>query len=108
MTRRTPALLALLLVVPVVQADPPAVADKAQAILTARCASCHGPGGKSRGGFGYVLDRERLVARQKVIPGKPAESELYERTRLGEMPPPSTKVRLNDAELAALKQWIEA
>src|SRR5262249_47113090 len=49
-----------------------------------------------------------LVARQKVVPGKPAESELYERCRSGEMPPAGAGTRLTDADLATLKKWIEA
>jgi WD40 repeat protein len=80
---------------------------KAQAVLAAHCASCHA-GGKARGGFGYALDRERLVARGKVVPGKPGDSELYERVRTGEMPPAWAKGRVGEADLVALKQWIEA
>jgi len=110
MTRLAPALLALLLAAPVVRAEPPPIAAQAQAVLAKHCASCHGPGGKSKGGFGYILDRERLVARQKVVPGKPAESELYERTRLGEMPPREAVIYVAPGApgVAILKQWIEA
>ena len=86
---------------------PPSVAAKAQAVLAAHCSSCHA-GGKAKGGFGYTLDRERLVARGKVVPGKPADSELYERVRGGEMPPAWAKGRVGEADLATLKQWIEA
>jgi hypothetical protein len=83
------------------------VARQALTVFTTHCVSCHGPDGKSKGGFGYVLDRERLLARQKVVPGKPAESELYERVRNGEMPPAGAKKRPSDADLRALKQWID-
>jgi mono/diheme cytochrome c family protein len=108
MTRFAPALLALPLLVPAARAEPPAIAAQARAVLATHCAACHGGEGTVKGGFGYVLDRERLVARQKVVPGKAADSELYERTRAGEMPPASRKRRPSDADLAALKQWIEA
>jgi WD40 repeat protein/mono/diheme cytochrome c family protein len=108
MTRSAPALLALLLSVAAVRADPPPLAAKARAVLAAHCAPCHGDGGKAKGGFGYALDRERLVARSKVVPGKPADSELYERVRGGDMPPLWSKRRPSGDELATLKQWIEA
>ena len=32
-----------------------------------------------------MLDRDKLVARNKVVPGSPAESELYQRVHSGEM-----------------------
>jgi len=110
MTRSAFALLVLPLVVPAVRADPPTIAAKAQAVLSAHCAACHGPGGKSKGGFGYVLDRERLIARQKVVPGKPADSEVYERVRLGEMPPREATIYVAPGApgVAILKEWIEA
>jgi hypothetical protein len=106
MTRLAP-LVALLLLAPTLRADPPAVAVKAQAVLAAHCSACHA-GGKAKGGFGYALDRDRLIARQKVVPGKPADSELYERVRSGEMPPAGSKARLGETDRAALKEWIEA
>jgi hypothetical protein len=107
MTRLAPSLLALLLLAPAVRADPPPVATKAQTVLEKHCAACHSTT-KAKGGFGYVLDRDRLVARQKVIPAKPADSELYERARSGEMPPPSAKARPTPADVAVLKEWIDA
>jgi mono/diheme cytochrome c family protein len=108
MMRLASPLLALLLLASCVRADPPPVAVKAEAVLAAHCSACHA-NGKARGGFGYALERERLVARQKVVPGKPADSELYERVRSGEMPPAGgARPRPSDADLAVLKQWIEA
>jgi mono/diheme cytochrome c family protein len=107
MTRVALAPLALLLSVTAVRADPPSLAAKARAVLAAHCASCH-DGGKAKGGFGYTLDRERLIARQKVVPGKPAESELYDRVRTGDMPPAEAKRRPAEADVAVLKEWIEA
>ena len=60
---------------------------KAQALLKQHCASCHGFDGAAKGGFGYALDRDRLIARGKVVPGSAADSELYQRVQAGEMPP---------------------
>jgi WD40 repeat protein/mono/diheme cytochrome c family protein len=108
MTRRAPVLLVLLLAVPTARADPPAIALQAKAVLAAHCAACHGGSDKVKGGFGYVLDRERLIARQKVVPGKLADSELYERVKNSEMPPANWKRRPSEADLTTLKQWIEA
>src|SRR5688572_11005461 len=41
-----------------------------EAMFEQRCASCHGPG-KSQGGFGDILDRDRLVAQGKIVPRDP-------------------------------------
>ncbi len=85
-----------------------AIADKALAVLRTHCGSCHGPGGTSKGGFGYVLDRDRLVARNQVVPGSAADSALYQRVRDGEMPPPGKRPRPGPDDLAALRRWIDA
>ena len=39
------------------------LAAKAQAILKANCSRCHGQETPAKGGFNYVLDRDKLVAR---------------------------------------------
>jgi mono/diheme cytochrome c family protein len=84
------------------------LADKALAALRTHCGACHGPGGTSKGGFGYVLDRDRLVARNQVVPGNAADSALYQRVRDGEMPPPGKRPRPGPDDLAALRRWIDA
>lgn len=81
--------------------------SRAEAILRTHCAACHGPGGSGKGGFDYLLDRDRLVARNQVVPGKPAESPLLQRIEQGEMPP-GKRPRLRDEERAALRSWIDA
>lgn len=81
--------------------------SQAQAILSTHCAACHGPGGSGKGGFDYLLDRDRLVARNQVVPGKPGESPLLQRIEHGEMPP-GKRPRLHDEERAALRRWIDA
>lgn len=90
------------------RADDAGLATKAQAILKTHCHGCHGKDGAAKGGFGYVLDRDLLLARNKVIAGKPADSELLQRARRGEMPPLSQKSRPNATELAVLEQWVAA
>jgi hypothetical protein len=83
------------------------LAERARAVLQTHCASCHGPD-KPKGGFGYVLDRDRLIARDKIVPGKAAESELYQRVEKGEMPPSGKKIRLSTDDLTLLRRWIDA
>ncbi len=83
------------------------LAGKARAVLQNHCAGCHGSDGKAKGGFDYVLDRERLVNRNKVVPGKAAQSQLFVRVRDGEMPPVGRKAP-TDEEIALLKGWIDA
>jgi mono/diheme cytochrome c family protein len=89
-------------------AKAPPTAIKAQAVLKAYCARCHGENGSAKGGFGYILDRDKLIARGKVVPGSPTGSELYERVQSGEMPPSGKNPRPSKDEVAALRQWIEA
>src|SRR6266851_5636145 len=84
------------------------LAVKAQAILKASCSRCHGQESPAKGKFDYILDRDKLVAHKKVVPGNPAESELYQRIRKGEMPPKGQQIRPNPSELALLQHWIEA
>jgi WD40 repeat protein/mono/diheme cytochrome c family protein len=90
---------------PAAEAD---LAREARAVLQANCFRCHGEVGNVKGGFGYVLDRDQLVARGKLVPGKAAESELFLRIEKGEMPPAGQKVRPSAADLALLRKWIDA
>ena len=89
------------------RADDPALAGKAQEILRANCYRCHGQDGSVEGGMSYILDRDKLVGRKKIVPGDAAGSPLYKRVAAGKMPPPSEKVRPSEGEVAVLKQWID-
>jgi mono/diheme cytochrome c family protein len=110
---KSPALRALTLVLAAAlpgvagRAAEESLAGRARAVLEARCYRCHGKDGAAKGGFGYVLDRDRLVARAKLVPGKADESELYQRVRDGEMPP-AWQPRLRPEDAAVLRRWIEA
>ena len=55
----------------------------------------------------YILDRDKLIARKKVIPGKADESPLLKKIVSGKMPPADEQPRPSDAEVALLKQWID-
>src|SRR3954454_7184699 len=67
--------------------EEPALAARAQAILKANCYRCHGQEGAVEGGMNYVLDRDKLLARRKVVPGHADKSPLYRRIVAGRMPP---------------------
>lgn len=80
----------------------------ARAILQTHCAGCHGGGKATKGGFGFVLDRDQLVSRLLVTPGQSAQSDLFQRVQSGEMPPKSSKTKPTAAEIKTLKAWIDA
>jgi mono/diheme cytochrome c family protein len=82
--------------------------EQAKAVLQTHCAPCHGGGKAAKGGFGFVLDRDRLISRLLVMPGKAQQSDLFLRVREGEMPPPAKKDRPGQAELQVLQRWIDA
>ncbi len=83
------------------------LAARARELLRQHCGTCHGPGGSGKGGFDYVLDRDRLVARNQVLPGKARESPLIQRIRDREMPP-AKRLPLRPDDIALLERWVEA
>jgi mono/diheme cytochrome c family protein len=87
------------------------LADAVRGIFRAKCAGCHGPDlPRPRGRFGYVLDLKRLAADpEKIVPGRPAESELWALVEHDEMPPPDApRGRLTPSEKETVRAWIEA
>lgn len=86
-------------------ADSDALAGKAKAVLHTYCAGCHSQPGASKGGFDYVLDRDRLVARGQVVPGKADESPVLLRIVQGEMPPAKKPAPTAD-DVEVLRHWI--
>ena len=93
---------------PAAETDPPALARQAHDILQTNCHRCHGKDGAMEGGFNYVLDRSRLIARKKIAPGQPEHSMLLRRVVDGEMPPADVQPRPGPDEVAVLRQWIES
>ncbi|MGH7172760.1 MAG: c-type cytochrome domain-containing protein [Gemmataceae bacterium] len=87
---------------------PVELAHKAQTILKANCHRCHGRDGAVEGGLNYILDRDKLIARKKVLPGKAEQSPLFKRIAAAKMPPPGEQPRPSPADLAIIKQWIDA
>jgi mono/diheme cytochrome c family protein len=80
--------------------------QKAQATLTNDCSSCHGASSPAKGGFSTVLDVPALLASGKVVKNQPDMSLIYKRISAGSMPPVEVMKRPGDADIAALKDWI--
>jgi serine/threonine-protein kinase len=98
---------------PAVPAPAPAAtgpAAQAQAVLKNYCFRCHGENGVKESGVD-VLDREKLVARKKVVPSDPAKSRLLKKMQNGEMPPPDEvtdpKQRPTPDDIAVVQRWIQ-
>jgi len=91
---------------PEVPSDIAALARQAQEVLATHCYRCHGENGTVEGGFNHIMDRDRLVARKKILPGKPGQSLLLQRIIEGEMPPAGEKPRPGKKEIAILERWI--
>jgi WD40 repeat protein len=77
-----------------------------QAILSHHCSRCHGDDGSIEGGFNFVGDLRKLLARGKIIAGQPDMSPLFRRMAEGSMPPPEEQPRPSAADLALLRRWI--
>lgn len=102
------SVVVLLAAGPGLAAEPNPVAQKAQAVLKTHCYRCHGADGNVEGGMNYVADLGRLVARKKVVPGKPDESPLLRRMAAGTMPPPDVPTRPSADDFAAVRAWVAA
>src|SRR5262249_708606 len=84
------------------------LAQEVKAVFRTHCYRCHGENGAAEGGFNFILDRDRLVARRKVIPGDAERSRVSQRGQQGERRPEEEKPRPGPKEVAFLKRWIEA
>ena len=85
-------------------------------LLAENCFTCHGPDAHERQAD-LRLDTEsglrtQLDGTSVVVPGKPAESELYLRVTSNDadrrMPPPDARNELSAAQQETLKRWIAA
>ncbi len=85
-------------------------------ILAENCFKCHGQDAKARKGDLRLDTREGALGKRPdappaVIPGKPAESELYKRISAADpddlMPPAKSNKKLSAREKEILKRWIE-
>ena len=91
--------------------QPPATADLAarvEEIFRARCLECHG--GRKVKGKVKILDRDLLIAREQVVPGKPDDSELFQVITAEDesVMPPKDLPRLRPDEIDTIRAWIAA
>ncbi len=91
------------------QASSSRLSQQVRAILETNCFRCHGENGAAESGV-FVLDRDKLVARKKVIPGDPEHSRLFQRLTSGTepMPPEDETPRPSAADIALVREWIAA
>ena len=77
-------------------------------ILKTHCFQCHGEGEKLKGGVDLRLRRLMLRPNKDgdpvLVPGKPAESEIVQVLRHGEMPEKGKP--LSPAQIAIIEQWV--
>src|SRR3954469_6213087 len=78
-------------------------------VLKAHCFQCHGESGKLKGGLDVRLNRLLLKGGENgpaIVPGKPADSLLFQKVRDGEMPKGEHEKKLTTRELATIETWI--
>ncbi len=85
-------------------------------ILSDRCFACHGPDDRARKA-GLRFDRKEVAlgtlasGHRAIAPGRPGGSALVERVLSTDpavtMPPPESRLSLDDREKAILVRWIE-
>jgi mono/diheme cytochrome c family protein len=79
-------------------------------ILSDNCFHCHGPDARTRAAELRLDHADGLEARQVLIPGKPEESQLFQRLISSDaaerMPPKDSHKELSPAQIAIIKQWI--
>jgi mono/diheme cytochrome c family protein len=80
-----------------------------RSIFETNCFRCHGEDGEAESGV-FVLDRDKLVSKQKIIPGDPEKSRLYQRVTSPKRPMPAEDEtpRPSVDDIATIKQWIAA
>lgn len=88
--------------------DPAKLAEQARAILEKNCYRCHGQDGSNEGRMNFILNRQALVEKKKVVPGDPEQSRLYRKVKAGAMPPDEEQPRPSASDIDVLRQWIAA
>ncbi len=111
---RLAALVGCLAVAALARADVPAgevptFEKHIRPIFKAHCFHCHGGEQEIKAGLDLRLRRLMATGGESgpaIVPGKHAESLLFERIQSGEMPPTDKKV--SPEELALIAAWIDA
>ena len=75
-------------------------------VFRAHCFECHG--GRQVKGKIKILDRDLLVKKEKVVPGQPDQSALFQHITGADEPvmPPEGQPRLSPEEIEAVRVWI--
>jgi mono/diheme cytochrome c family protein len=108
--RRLPPLLALLCAaVPASAGGPAPFADRIAPVLRQRCLPCHGD--KRRGGLDLTTRAGLLKGGDGgavVVPGSAAKSRLLQMVTGPDAKMPKQGPKLTAAQVAALREWVEA
>jgi mono/diheme cytochrome c family protein len=75
-------------------------------LLESHCGACHS-NGMSQGGFGDVLDIQKLIEHGLVVPGSSGTSPLLALIQDGSMPPAGILERLIESEIALIARFID-
>ncbi len=108
--RISPILVAVVCGTNVVQADDSFFRERVAPILEARCVTCH-EGTKPKGGLALVSAKRFRTGGDSgpvVVAGMPDQSLLLEYISGDEPLMPKDDVPLSAAEVAAIREWIEA
>jgi mono/diheme cytochrome c family protein len=108
-SRFGPLLALLCLATPAAAAEPALFAECVAPLLRQRCLSCHGQ--KKRGGLDLSTRAGLLRGGDGgavVVPGSAARSRLLQMVSGPEAKMPKQGPRLTAAQVAALRQWVEA
>ena len=92
------------------------LANSIRRLFSDRCFTCHGPDDNARStemrlDHDGVVDFKTGSGKRFAVPGNLKESEIWDRIHSTDpdlvMPPPSSKIDLNEQQKALVKTWIE-
>jgi hypothetical protein len=81
-----------------------------ETMLSRYCGDCHGAAAVANGtvaSFDSVEDIEQMVQSGLIVPLNAERSQLYTRTRNGDMPPPGIMPRPSQTEIRAFESFID-
>lgn len=89
---------------------PPEKIAAAQKALDTNCGRCHGSAGANNagGGFDWLFDTKRLIEKKTLVVGQGDASKLIKKMVSKDMPPEGENPRPTEADIAAVKEWINA
>src|SRR4051794_602316 len=88
--------------------DKAKLAGQAQAFFQKFCAKCHGPEGTNEANINYITDRDKLVEKNRVVPGDPDKSRIVKLLRKDSMPPEEEKLRPAKEDVAVIEAWVKS